>query len=86
MQAFKKRGRCILELFAEKEGGLGIVVVAGAGLVSGAEVEMDGGVEIVLGVKVEPLDSGAAGVLLGGLHESVGEAQAAELRGGRRGA
>ena len=65
---------------------MGIVVVAGTGLVSGAEVETDGGVEIVLGVKVEPLDSLGAGVLLDGLHESVREAEAAELRGGRRGA
>ncbi len=68
------------ELLAEKEGGLGIVVVAWAGLVSGAEVEVDGGVEVVFGVKVEPLEACGAGVLLDGLHEGVGSAQAAECR------
>lgn len=62
-----------LELFAEKEGGLGIVIVARAALVSGAEIEVDGGMEIVLGVEVEPVNTGTASVLFGGLHEGVGE-------------
>jgi len=69
-----------LELLAEKEGGLGIVVVARAALVSGAEIEVDGGVEIVLGVKVEPVETGTAGVGFGSLHEGVGEVQSAECR------
>jgi hypothetical protein len=74
----KGDGKSELERLAEEAGGLGIVVVAPAGLVSGAEVEVDGGVEIVLGVKVEPLDAGGSGVLLDRLHESVGEAESAE--------
>jgi hypothetical protein len=60
-----------LELLAEKEGGLGIVVVARAALVSGAEIEVNGGVEIVLGVKVEPVETGTAGVGFGSRHEVI---------------
>jgi len=67
-----------LKLLAEEDGGLGIVIVAGTGLVSGGEIEADGGVEIVLGVEIEPLGSFAACVFFGGLHEGVGEAEVSE--------
>ncbi len=41
---------------------------------------MDGGMEVVLGVEIEPLGASGAGVLLDGLHESVGEANTAKGR------
>jgi len=70
--------RPLLELLAKEDGGLGVVIVAGTGLVSGGEIEADGGVEIVLGVEVQPPDSLAAGMIFGGLHEGVSEAESAK--------
>lgn len=69
-----------LDLLAKEAGGLGIVVIARTGLVPGAEVEVDGRVEIVLGVEIEPAQSGVAGVLLGSQHESVGQPQSTKRR------
>jgi len=62
-----------LELLSEEDRGLGIIVVAGTVLVSGAEIETDGDLEVVFGVKVKPLKPFAAGVLLNRLHQAVSQ-------------
>jgi hypothetical protein len=67
-----------LKLLAQKQRGLGIIVVTWAGLIAGTEVEPNGDMEIVFGVEIEPLETRAAGVRLGGLHESVGKTQASK--------
>jgi hypothetical protein len=69
-----------LELLAEEDGGLRVVVVAGAVGVSGGEVEVDGGVEIVLGIEIEPLEAFATGMIFDSLHEGVGQFETA-IRG-----
>jgi hypothetical protein len=49
-----QRQRRELELLFQEKGSLRIVVVAGAGLVSGTAVKTDGYVKVVLGVEIEP--------------------------------
>jgi hypothetical protein len=66
-----------LEFLAKEDGGLRVVIVAGTVGVSGGEVEVEGVVEIVLGIEIKPLETFAAGMVLGGLHEGVGQSETA---------
>jgi hypothetical protein len=67
------------EIFAEEDGGFGVLVVAEAVGVAAATVHGDGGLEVVLAVKVDGLEASVAGSVFEGVHEAGGEVVAAEL-------
>ena len=68
-----------LKIFAEKEGGFGVLIVAWGVDVAAAAVHGDGGLEDVLAVEVDPAEVGGAGSVFEGVHEAGSEVVAAEL-------
>lgn len=66
---------------AQEDGGLWVVVVAFNRLIAAAVVKRDGGGELGFGVEVHPGEASSAGGGFGCVHEDIGEAAAAEVRG-----
>ena len=66
------------KIFAEEDGGFGILVVAVAVGVSAPAVDGDGSLKGVFAVEVDPAEPGGAGGFFEGVHEAGGNVVAAE--------
>ena len=75
----ERLGASRAEVLAEKDGGLGVLVVARGVGVAAAAVHGDGGGEVVFAVEVEPVEAGGAGGGFEGVHEACGDVVAAEV-------
>jgi hypothetical protein len=67
-------------MFAEEDGGFGVVVVTGYVGVAAAAVHRDGGLEVGFAVEVEEVEVGGAGGFFEGVHEAGSEVEASVLR------